>query len=394
MANPRKVEVIIAGAGPAGLQAAIAAARLGVSVLVYDKKSAIGVPVRCGEFFPSKEEMLDLLPGSRDLADLFDIPSDAISNECDTVRMYSPRGKCWEFPFRAHVLDRIRFERHMVEVANELGVKFKLGRAVRVFQNSDRLRVGPTLAESFEGAVVIAADGFPSTVSSSLGLADDRYVLRENVAINYQYLIEDVSIELNVTEMYMGASIAPGGYAWIIPKNETAANVGVGVRTTFMKSGKGRDYLDYFIRRYPLTGNKLRSGKIRAMITDLLPIDGAMSKTYSNRMLSVGDSAGMVMATNGGGIATAMVSGRLAGEVAALHVQRGEPLSNYEARWKKALGRELLASARMRQFGDLFMPHDRLFDWALRILRTSGIKKVVTCKIPRGLDTLMKLLGY
>jgi digeranylgeranylglycerophospholipid reductase len=130
------------------------------------------------------------------------------------------------------------------------------------------------------------------------------------------------------------------------------------------------------------------------MIADVLPIDGAVSKTYSDGVLLVGDAAGMVMPTNGGGIPIAMVSGRIAGEVAALHVQKHEPLHSYEAAWKKTFGRELQASARMRRFADPLMAHDGLFDHALRILQTGGIKKVVTCKIPNGLDILMRLAGY
>lgn len=387
-------QVIIAGAGPGGLEAAIAAARLGASALVFDKKTKIGVPVRCGEFFPSREEMLNLLPGSCDFAELFDIPSNAISNTCETLRIYSPRGKRWEFPFRAHVLDRVRLESHLAEQASRLGVEFRLGRAVRVFRHGEQLSVGPTEQEAAEADVIIAADGFPSAISSSGGLASDRFTLPENVAMNYQYLMDDLDIESSVTEMYTGTSIAPGGYGWIIPKSSTTANVGVGIRATFARSLRGRDYLDYFVHRYPLTRHKLGRGTVRTMIADVLPVDGAIPKTYSDRFLSVGDSAGMVMPTNGGGIPTAMISGRIAGEVAALHVQKGEPLSSYEVRWRKALGSELCASTRMRRFADLFMRHDRLFDCTMRILRTGGIKKVVTCKIPRGLNVLMKLLGY
>ena len=100
------------------------------------------------------------------------------------------------------------------------------------------------------------------------------------------------------------------------------------------------------------------------------------------------------MPTNGGGIPTAMVSGRIAGEVAALHVKKNAPLSTYEASWKEALGRELAASTRMRRFADVFMPHDMLYACTMRILGTEGIKKTVTCKIPARVSILMRLLGY
>lgn len=394
MSDTRRVEVIVAGAGPAGLHAAIAAAKLGVSVLVFDKKTTIGTPVKCGELLPSKEELLDFLPGCRDFEYLFEIPSYAISNECAKIRMYSPHGKCWEFPFGAHVLDRVRFEQLLAEEAKRLGVQFRLGCSVRFFERDGKLKVGPSQVNSLEADVLIAADGFPSIAFSSKELSVDQYGVPKNIAINYQYLMDNLSIDSDVTEMYTGTDLAPGGYAWIIPKNDATANVGVGIRTPFTRSRKGKCHLDYFVHGCPLTAHKLQSGTVRTMITDVLPIDGAISKTYSNRVLCVGDSAGMVMPTNGGGIPTAIVSGHIAGEVAACHVQKGARLSEYEARWRNAFGRELHASRRMRRFADVFMPHDTLFDWAMRLLGTGGIKRVITCKIPGGLDILMRLFGY
>jgi len=386
--------MIVVGAGPAGLQAAIAAAEEGVSVLVFDKKQSIGVPVKCGEFFPRKEEMLDLLPGSEDFAHLFEMPPRAISNTCERLRIYSPRGKRWEFAFGAYVLDRISLEQHLAEQAAKLGVEFKLGHPVRILRDGDKVKVGPVEHESFQADVLIAADGFPSTTALSGGMAVDQYAVPSNVATNYQYLMADLNIESDITEMYMGASIAPGGYGWIIPKSNTTANVGVGLRAIINRSDKGKGHLDYFVREYPLTAHKLSRGSVLTMVTDVLPVDGAVAKTHVDNMLLVGDSAGFVMPTNGGGIPTAMISGCIAGEAAALYLRKGQPLSGYEGRWKKVFGRELHASTRMRRFADVFMPQDTLLDWAMKVLRTGGIKKVVTCKIPRGLGVLMRLLGY
>jgi digeranylgeranylglycerophospholipid reductase len=248
--------------------------------------------------------------------------------------------------------------------------------------------------ETYRAKVVIAADGFPSTVAFLEGLVDERYSSPDNVAVDYQYLMSGVNVEPNVTEMYSGTDLAPGGYAWVIPKSQTTVNVGSGIRTTFPQSRKGIAYLEHFVHNHPSSASKLVDGSIDGVIADVLPVDGAMSKTCSTSVLSVGDAAGMVMATNGGGIPTAIVTGHIAGETAALHVQRGTPLSTYETKWKRALGRQLDASARMRRFADMFMRHDFAFDCALRLLGVRGIRKVLTCKIPMGLGPLMTLLGY
>ncbi len=80
------------------------------------------------------------------------------------------------------------------------------------------------------------------------------------------------------------------------------------------------------------------------MIADVLPVDGPLKRTFSDHVMAVGDAAAMVMPTNGGGISTAMITGEIAGQVAADHVQKGIPLSEYEKRWKAVMGRELHVS--------------------------------------------------
>ena len=49
----------------------------------------------------------------------------------------------------------------------------------------------------------------------------------------------------------------------------------------------------------------------------------------------VGDSAGMVLPSNGAGITIAMIGGRIAGQVIAENISKGTPLEEYEIRWKK-----------------------------------------------------------
>ncbi len=125
------------------------------------------------------------------------------------------------------------------------------------------------------------------------------------------------------------------------------------------------------------------------MIADVLPVDGPLAKTYSEHVMAVGDAAGMVMPTNGGGISTAMITGEIAGQVAADHVQKGVPLSEYERKWKQVLGKEMIVSTNLRRLADRFMGNDLLFHLLLRFLGTQGIKDVITCRTPRGLHPFM-----
>jgi geranylgeranyl reductase family protein len=377
--------LVVAGAGPGGLYAALEALNRGLSVHVFDKKTTIGTPVKCGEYFPVRREMESLLPSAMDYMSVFDVPKDAIDNTCRKLRVISPMGREFEFDFEAFILDRTVLEQGMAKEVQRLGGTIELGKSVDLFNREGVLLVGPSIADAVSGKIVVAADGFPSKVAKAAGILTDEYMTPNNVAINYEYLMTNLSVDQNVTEMYMGTDFAPGGYGWIIPKGNDSANVGIGIRTSYSKKNDGRSYLHFFIDKSPLSKAKLEGGKPGPMIADVLPVDGPLTKTCAERVMAVGDAAGMVMPTNGGGIATAMITGQIAGQIAADHVQNGKALSEYERRWKQVMGKEMRVSTKLRRLADHFMGNDLVFNLLLQVLRTQGIKEVITCKAPKGL---------
>jgi len=385
----RSVDLVVAGAGPGGLYAAVQALKRGLKVHVFDKKTVVGVPVKCGEYFPVRKEMEYLLPSAGDYMHVFDVPQDAVDNFCETIRVISPKGREFEFDFEAYVLDRTRLEQDVAKKVVDLGGTIELGTPVDLFNNDGELVVGKSKAESVTAKVVIAADGFPSKVAKSAGILTEDYLTPNNIAINYEYLMGDLGVDQSVTEMYFGMEFAPGGYGWIIPKGSGTANVGIGIRTSFSERNDGKGYLDYFLRECDLTKHKLEGGKPGRMIADVLPVDGPLKSTYSDHVMAVGDAAAMVMPTNGGGISTAMITGEIAGQIAADHVQKGVPLSEYERRWKQVMGKEMYVSTKLRRLADRFMKNDLLFHLMLRMLGTRGIKDVITCRPPRGLSPII-----
>jgi digeranylgeranylglycerophospholipid reductase len=277
----------------------------------------------------------------------------------------------------------------MAKRVRDLGGTLELGTPVDLFDHGGELMVGKNKGEGVRAKVVIAADGFPSKIAKSAAILPDDYATPNNVAINYEYLMSGLGVDQNVTEMYFGTDFAPGGYAWIIPKGNRAANVGIGIRTSYSKRNEGKSYLEFFLHHCDLTRGKLDGGIAGRMIADVLPVDGPLMRTYSDHVMAVGDAAGMVMPTNGGGISTAMITGEIAGQVAADHIHKGIPLSEYERRWKEVLGREMYVSTKLRRYADPFMRNDFLFHLIMRFLGTNGIKDVITCKVPKALRPLI-----
>jgi digeranylgeranylglycerophospholipid reductase len=383
---PKEVDLVVAGAGPGGLYAALEALKRGLSVHVFDKKAVVGTPVKCGEYFPVRKEMERLLPSAGEYMNVFDVPENAIDNTCKKLRVISPTGSEFEFDFEAFVLDRTILEQGMAKEVERLGGTIELRSPVDLFVRDQTVRVGTSERKGVIAKVVVAADGFPSKVAKSAGILTEEYMTPNNVAINYEYLMTNLAVDQSVTEMYMGTEFAPGGYGWIIPKGNDAANVGIGIRTSYSKKNDGRGYLKFFLEDTPLTKSKLQGGKPGSMIADVLPIDGPLPKTCSGQVMAVGDAAGMVMPTNGGGIATAMISGQIAGQIAADHIQNGAPIFEYERRWKAAMGKEMRVSTKLRRLADHFMGSDFVFNLLLHFLRTQGIKDVITCRAPGALS--------
>src|SRR5438309_1688127 len=102
--------------------------------------------------------------------------------------------------------------------------------------------------------------------------------------------------------------------------------------------------------------------------------------TFHDNVMLVGDAAGMVMATNGGGNNVAMIAGRFAGLTAADHLLDGTPLDAYETRWRTAVGGPLAEGVRIKRFADRFFGSDRLLDAAMILLGRRRMARAIRCQ--------------
>jgi len=121
----------------------------------------------------------------------------------------------------------------------------------------------------------------------------------------------------NSIEFYFG-SVAPGGYAWIFPKGDDIANVGLGIITT-QTDKTAYEHLLEFVSNCPSTQNaqpvELNIGGD--------PVGGMLKKLVTDNLVLVGDSASQVSPLTGGGIISAMKAGVFAGEVTAAAIKEG-----------------------------------------------------------------------
>ena len=110
---------------------------------------------------------------------------------------------------------------------------------------------------------------------------------------------------------------------------------------------------------------------------------GPVKRMVDGTTLAVGDAAGLVMPSNGGGISQAIISGCFAAESILEHLEDGTPLQGYEERVRASMGRALKNSLRSKNMGYAFLRGDIMTEIVLRCLGPiGGIKRAMECDRP------------
>ena len=383
-------DAIVVGAGPAGSMTALTLARLGVSVLLLDRKTEIGVPDKCGEFVPHLSEMRRLSPKVNDLDGLFNPPSHCVVNHTRFVKFVFPHREI-EIPFQGLVLERKIFDKHLANEAARAGAQVAAFTKVTGLLDGGEGVRARTIdgVKEIKSRIVVAADGAYSMLARSAGLPVSRNPL--DYGIGYHYEMVGVDHDPDYVDMYVGEEISPGTYAWIIPKGEDVANVGTGVRVPFMRKGLTiRDYQRNFTERHAVASRKLARAQVTAVKAGCIPVGGPMERTSTSNLVAVGDAAGHAIPTVGGGIPPALICGRLAGRAIAGTLLRGEPLEAYDQMWRRELGETLQNALRIRRISDVAFKNTRLLDFVTKQgwLTEEMITKFVFCEV----DAKMRLM--
>lgn len=366
----RSFDVVVVGAGPAGTSTALGLAERGVRVLLLEKKERVGIPVQCGEFMPELDEIRSMLPSVEHAEEIFDVPGHLKARRTERLVLVSPRGRRFVFAFSGYSTARDRFDMHLAERARRAGAEIRTGTRVVSLRRNEKggyevgFRVGG-LAGSVTAGVVVGADGPFTPVGRCAGFPAQR--LTPAVSCNVRGGFGDDVL------MYFG-SVAPGGYAWVIPK-DGAANMGVGVGPELIGRANLRDYLDRFLERADAL--EMTSPPVGGFI----PMHGPRPVCVRGGILLVGDAAGHVMATNGGGIPIAMICGRIAGRVTASYLEGSCSLQEYDREWRRQVGRELETARRVKRTADMLaFRSDLMLEVCMRALGAGRLERAVRCR--------------
>lgn len=374
-------DIIVVGAGPAGSTAAMYAAERGKSVLLVDKKKDLGVPLQCGGFLPHYETLKELVPNAELPFTLEEIPKSCIHTSTSYQRFIAPNGASKGFPVNADAIDRRRFDKHLAQMAGKAGAELLIGTNVIEVNGTELMLDGAFGEHIVTGKVIIGADGPNSIVAKANNMlrSDDPM----GTGIAFEYELSGVDVDKEAVEMYFGTKYVPGGYAWIISQGGDCANIGVGIREAMFEEHMGaRDYLNRFLYEHPIASKKLEGASITSIIAGLVPVGGAPKITATKNTLIAGDAAGHIIATNGGGISTAMVGGKIAAETAADHLEGKCILTEYENRWREQMGLEIKTAVYARKLMDKLMLSDKLMSTAIKMISPEHMKAIQCGQLP------------
>jgi digeranylgeranylglycerophospholipid reductase len=340
-----RYDLVVVGAGPAGSVAAWTAAQLGLSVLLLEKRQEIGSPVRCAEGVPHEALLAFLEPHPAWISARVERAQILALEGGQVVQRWRGSGGL------GYVLERRVFDRALAERAARAGAQVRVKTAVTGLLSEGGAIRGVTARWQGEqvnvrASVVIGADGVESRVGAWAGL--DSQLSLQDTMVCAQYLLSGIDWDPSCLGYWLDEQIAPGGYAWVFPKGEGRANVGLGIQAD-LATELALSYLERFVEREPA----LAAGSPVTLVAGNVPVAPPCQRLVSDGLLLVGDAARQVEPLTGGGIINAMVAGRMAAQVAANAVAKGDPsaevLAGYEELAAQAMGRRLARNYGLRK---------------------------------------------
>ena len=328
-------DVLVIGAGPGGGNAALQCARQGLSTMLIEDHSAIGIPVHCGECIS------DLACDNLNL----DLPEHVISKRVHGIRVIFPDGteKC--LTEEGYVLEKHLFERWIADKAVEAGASMHLSHKLSSMDRveEDGRFVGwkcDGKGEQFpiQAKVVIDASGVAAVCSKAVNIDEDTPLnTMGKVVAGMQYELLEVPTD-GYLDFYIWPKYAEKGYLWMIPKCDGRANVGL-VTEDRPRTKKALDEfigithfkeLEQVPPPWKEKGNPAFGGTI--------PISGPFENTHYDGLMLIGDAAGFTSPLFEGGSHLALKSAVYAAETAAAAIAEddvsAERLAIYAKLWK------------------------------------------------------------
>ena len=288
----KNYDVVIIGAGLAGLQCARLLGAKGAKVLLVDRKTDLSKGIHTTGIFVRKT-----------LED-FDFPAGSLGNPVKNVTLYSPKLKAFNLTsekeeFRVGKMGLI-YDEFLQEAATD-GVNFARATAykgIEIVNGETIVKLEKRGAVSeVKTKILIGADGANSRVAKDLELDENREFI-----VGYEEVYRaDVADRKPRLHCFLDAKLAPGYLAWIADDG-VEIHIGIGgYAADFNPREALKSFKEKTVKLFDTSGLKLtetRGGRI--------PVGGVLRRIANERGLLIGDAAGAVSPLTAGGLDPAM----------------------------------------------------------------------------------------
>jgi geranylgeranyl reductase family protein len=370
-------DVVIIGGGPAGLHAARGLAARGLDTVVLEEHAAFGEPVHCTGIL------------AREAFGEFGLSTDSVLNELTTARFVSPAGKDVKYTTRtveAVVIDRAAFDARLAEEAQRAGAQLvRASRATGVTRSASGVEVSTAGGNYLARACVLACGG--------------RYGLHRTLGLGVPSLLlhtaqrEVPASRPGDVEVHFGQDIAPRGFAWAVPVwRDGRPHARIGVMAERAAPTYFRRMLDRVASRWGIDPALDLPPRQK-----ILPL-ARIGHTFGDRLIAIGDAAGLVKPTTGGGIYYSLLSAAIGAQVLGDALEHGDVSANalgeYERRWRERIETELDTQLSFRKLVHGMSDPD--IEGLFALARADGVMPIVkkTASFNRHRKLIVALLRH
>ncbi|MFW6018096.1 MAG: geranylgeranyl reductase family protein [Halapricum sp.] len=318
-------DVVVAGAGTAGCYAAATVANEGLDVVVVERKDEEEAGhIACGDALKGASAFPESIPKSQ-------IEPAFTNTDVDHGRFELPsQDTAVDIPVPGElaVIDRWEYGRRIIDGARQAGADFHYETVINDVRQDEAGRVTGLEAKrhgnqvTYESEVVVDAAGALSLLQDKADFSDatfDTNVRYSQFCSAYREIVHvDEPVEYDDALVFKPTERS-AGYLWYFPRTPTEINVGLGFQMN-EEPMKLVESLREDIHSRPEFVNATVEDKLGAALPTRRPYDSAVAPGF----VAVGDAAGHVNPTTGGGIAGAAYAGKYAADQAIEAISAGD----------------------------------------------------------------------